>query len=67
MKISTGGGIEQSSHVGSVIESTVVEAVPMNGFADAIAVKMGRDYDVFVLERRIGARENTQDVVGGDV
>src|SRR5256885_7303564 len=67
MGVETGGDIEEERAARSVVHGAVVEAVAVDGSADAEMIEMGGEYDEFIFEGGIGAGKFGDEVGGFDV
>ena len=51
----------------AIVHGAVVDAVAVDGLADAEMVHVRREHDVFIFQLRIGARQLGNDVGGLDL
>ena len=56
--LSIGGDVEQRGDARGVVHRAVVDRVAVDRLADAEVVEVGGEDDVFVLEHRVGARQD---------
>src|SRR6185312_1435796 len=55
--------LNERSDVSRIVERSVVEAVAVDRLAEAVAIEVSRDDDVFVLQRGIASGEDSEDVL----
>src|SRR5256885_14276123 len=67
MGAETSGDIKEERAAGGVVHGAVVEAVAVDGSADAEMIGMGGEYDEFIFEVGIGAGKFRDEVGGFDV
>ena len=61
------GHVDQSRDVSRIVEGAVVDAVAIPGFAEAVAVEVRGNDDVFAGQRGVAAGQHRQDVVGFEI
>src|SRR2546429_4872388 len=67
MGVETGGDIKEKRAAGGVVHGAVVEAVAVDGSADAEMIEMSGENDEFIFEGGIGAGKFRDEVGGFDV
>src|SRR6266436_2883565 len=67
MGVETGGNIQEERAAGGVVHGAVVEAVAVDGSADAEMIEVSGEYDEFIFEGGIGAGKFRDEVGGFDV